>query len=97
MLNDLDPILHSQVRLAIMSLLMDVKQADFNYLRTHTRAADGNLSVQIQKLKEAKYIEVVKKYRKNYPQTVCTITEKGIQAFDLYAKTLAGYIKKKRT
>ena len=57
MFKDLDPILHSQVRLAIISLLIGVKEAEFTFLREKTRATAGNLSVQIQKLKEAGYID----------------------------------------
>lgn len=95
MFKDLDPILHSQLRLAIVSLLLDSPQVDFNYLREHTRATDGNLSVQIQKLKEAGYIETTKKFRDNYPQTLCSITKKGIKAFEAYVKTLEKYIRKK--
>ena len=62
MYKDLDPLLHSQVRLAVMSLLVAVKKAEFTYLRQQTRASAGNLSVQLQKLKEAEYIEIEKNY-----------------------------------
>lgn len=95
MFKDLDPILHSQLRLAIVSLLMDTKQVDFNFLRQQTKASDGNLSIQIQKLKEAGYIEVTKKFRDNYPQTLCSISKKGIKAFDAYVNALEKYIRKK--
>ena len=66
MFNDLDPILHSQLRLAVISLLISVKEADFLFLKEKTNATAGNLSVQIQKLKEAGYIDVVKQYKENY-------------------------------
>src|SRR6201989_1218961 len=79
---DLDPILHSQLRLAVMSLLISVKEAEFTFLRDKTNATAGNLSVQIQKLKEAGYIDVVKQFRDNYPQTICKITSAGVQAFE---------------
>ena len=62
MFKELDPILHSQLRLAVMSLLIAVKEAEFTYIREKTNATAGNLSVQVQKLKEAGYIEVNKHY-----------------------------------
>ncbi len=97
MFKDLDPILHSQIRLAVISLLIGVKEAEFTFLREKTRATAGNLSVQIQKLKEAGYIEVVKQFKDNYPQTLCKITTKGIQAFEEYVSVLQDYIGKKKS
>jgi DNA-binding transcriptional ArsR family regulator len=91
---DLDPILHSQLRLAVMSLLISVKEAEFTFLKEKTGATAGNLSVQIQKLKEAGYVEVTKQFKDNYPQTVCKITQQGVAAFELYVKNLQQYIKK---
>jgi len=91
---DLDPILHSQLRLAVMSLLISVKEAEFTFLKDKTNATAGNLSVQIQKLKDSGYIDVVKQFKDNYPQTVCKITQKGIEAFELYVKVLNEYINK---
>jgi DNA-binding transcriptional ArsR family regulator len=82
MFKDLDPILHSQLRLAVMSLLISVKEAEFTFLKEQTNATAGNLSVQIQKLKEAGYIEVTKQFKDNYPQTICKITVAGITAFE---------------
>jgi DNA-binding transcriptional ArsR family regulator len=96
MFKDLDPILHSQIRLAVISLLIGVKEADFTFLREKTRATAGNLSVQIQKLKEAGYIDVVKQFKDNYPQTLCKITTKGIQAFEEYVSVLQDYVGKKK-
>lgn len=95
MFKDLDPILHSQIRLAVISLLIGVKEAEFTFLREKTRATAGNLSVQIQKLKEAGYIDVVKQFKDNYPQTLCKITAKGIQAFEEYVSVLQDYVGKK--
>ncbi|HMG69138.1 MAG TPA: transcriptional regulator [Chitinophagaceae bacterium] len=92
MFNDLDPILHSQLRLAVMSLLISVKEAEFTFLREKTNATAGNLSVQIQKLKEAGYIDVIKQYKENYPQTICKITPTGVNAFELYVKNLQTYL-----
>jgi DNA-binding transcriptional ArsR family regulator len=91
---DLDPILHSQLRLAVMSLLISVKEAEFTFLKDKTNATAGNLSVQIQKLKEAGYIDVVKQFKDNYPQTICKITSAGVKAFDLYVKNLQTYLSK---
>ena len=92
MFNDLDPILHSQLRLAVMSLLISVKEAEFTFLKEQTNATAGNLSVQIQKLKEAGYIEVAKQFKDNYPLTICKITTAGIKAFELYVKNLQTYL-----
>lgn len=94
MFKDLDPILHSQLRLAVMSLLISVKEAEFTFLKDKTNATAGNLSVQIQKLKDAGYIDVVKQFKDNYPQTVCKITSKGVDAFEQYVKALNEYIRK---
>ena len=92
MFKDLDPVLHSQLRLAVVSLLVSVKEAEFTYLKEKTGATAGNLSVQIQKIKEAGYIEVEKKFKDNYPQTMCKITPAGLKAFEKYVKILKQYI-----
>jgi len=89
---DLDPILHSQLRLAVISLLLGVKEAEFTYIKEKTNATAGNISVQINKLKEAGYIEVAKKFKDNYPLTICKITRQGITAFELYVKNLESYL-----
>jgi hypothetical protein len=89
---DLDPILHSQLRLAIISLLMREREAEFTLLKDKTQASAGNLSVQINKLREAGYIEVIKDYKDNYPHTICKITVSGSKAFDLYVKSLQSYL-----
>ena len=91
---DLDPLLHSQLRLAVMSLLVSVKEAEFSFLKEKTNATAGNLSVQIQKLKEADYITVEKKFKDNYPLTICRITKTGVAAFESYVATLKEYIGK---
>ncbi len=94
MFKDLDPILHSQLRLAVMSLLISVKEAEFTFIREKTNATAGNLSVQVNKLKEAGYIDVIKQFKDNYPQTICKITAAGINAFDEYVKNLQSYLGK---
>lgn len=92
MFKELDPILHSQLRLAVMSLLISVKEAEFTFIREKTNSTAGNLSVQIQKLKEAGYIEVNKQFKDNYPQTTCKVTSKGIEAFENYVLALQDYL-----
>jgi DNA-binding transcriptional ArsR family regulator len=89
---DLDPILHSQLRLAVMSLLISVKEAEFTFLKEKTNSTAGNLSVQIQKLKDAGYIDVVKQFKDNYPQTICKVTPSGIAAFERYVENLKTYL-----
>ena len=95
MFKDLDPILHSQLRLAVISILISEKEAEFTFLKEKTHATAGNLSVQIQKLKEAGYIDVIKQFKDNYPQTICKITKQGVKAFEEYVKTLQTYLGKK--
>lgn len=92
MFKDLDPVLHAQLRLAIMSILMNVAEAEFTYLKEKTNATSGNLSVQLDKLKKAEYITVVKSFRDNYPLTVCKVTQKGKKAFEKYINDLKSYI-----
>ena len=92
MFKELDPILHSQLRLAVISLLISVKEAEFTFLKEKTNSTAGNLSVQINKLKDAGYIEVTKQFSKNYPQTICKITAKGVDAFEDYVKALQSYM-----
>jgi len=93
MFKDLDPILHSQLRLAVVSFLIGVKEAEFTLIREKTNATAGNLSVQINKLKEAGYIDVTKQFKDNYPQTVCRITPEGVTAFEEYVLNLQSYLK----
>lgn len=89
---DLDPLLHSQLRLAIMSLLISADIAEFTFIQEQTGATSGNLSIQITKLKEAGYIEVTKKFFGNYPQTLCQITPVGRQKFTEYVAALREYL-----
>jgi DNA-binding transcriptional ArsR family regulator len=94
MFKELDPILHSQLRLAVVSLLISVKEAEFAFLKEKTNASAGNLSVQISKLKEVGYIEVSKQFKDNYPLTICKITQQGVQAFEDYVNALQSYMHK---
>lgn len=81
MLNELDPILHSQLRLAVVSLLVGLEEAEFVYIKEKTKATAGNLSLQLDKLKQAGYIEINKSFKNNYPVTRCKITKKRRQGF----------------
>ena len=75
MFKELNPLLHSQLRLAVMSILMNVEEADFTYIKNATNSTAGNLSVQIDKLSSAGYIEVTKKFDGRKPKTTCRITQ----------------------
>ena len=86
-------MLHSQVRLAIMSLLISVKSAEFGFLLENTGTTKGNLSFQLTKLKEAEYIDIQKSYKGNYPLTTCEIIEKGIKAYETYVNSIEEYFK----
>jgi DNA-binding MarR family transcriptional regulator len=92
MFNDLDPILHSQLRLSIVSILITVEETNFSFIRDSTKAAAGNISIQINKLHEAGYITVEKTFKNNYPNTIISITDKGRKAFEDYVKNLQKYI-----
>ena len=92
--SSLDPVLHSQVRLAVMSLLVGVRSAEFGYLLECTQTTKGNLSFQLTKLKEAGYIDIKKSFRGNYPLTTCMITDKGAEAFEQYVRAISGYLHK---
>ncbi len=92
MFKPLDPLLHSELRLAIMSLLIGVEEADFVYIKEQTKATSGNLSVQIDKLSAAKYIEVEKSFNGKKPRTACRITPDGIKAFNAYIDALKSYL-----
>lgn len=92
MLNDLDPLLHSQIRLAIVSMLMSVEEAQFNYLKEKTETSAGNLSFQLTKLKGAGYIKVSKGFKDNYPLTTVRITAKGKKAFEAYVNAMKKYL-----
>jgi DNA-binding MarR family transcriptional regulator len=89
----LDPLMHSELRLGVMSVLIAGEVADFNYLKDKTGASSGNMSVQINKLKAAGYIEVNKSFVNNYPKTTCKITKKGIEAFEKYVSNIKAYLK----
>lgn len=92
MFRDLDPLLHSQLRLAIMSLLISLDKADFTFIKDKTNSTAGNLSVQLDKLSEAGYIAIEKSFKGKKPLTTCKVTRKGIKAFEDYVNVLKQYI-----
>ena len=92
MFKELDPLLHAQLRLAVMSLLMQVTSAEFTDIKEKTNSTAGNLSVQLDKLSAAGYIAVEKSFKGKKPLTTCSITKKGIKAFEDYVNTLKQYI-----
>lgn len=87
-MKELDPLLHSQLRLAVVSILMNVEEADFVYLKEKTSSTAGNLSVQLDKLSSAGYIAVEKGFVGKKPRTVCRVTDTGRKAFEEYVKDL---------
>lgn len=93
MLKELNPIIHSQLRLAIMTLLLSVEEADFTYLKEQTSATAGNISVQLDKLSSAGYIEIRKEFVGKKTRTSCKLTEVGRRALDEYVETLKTYLK----
>lgn len=91
-LTELDPVLHSQLRLAIISILVSVVEADFTFLREKTGSTAGNLSVQLEKLSTAGYISIEKSFRNKRPLTNCRITPMGIRQFESYVKAIQAYL-----
>lgn len=94
MLKELDPLLHSQLRLGIMSILISVESAEFTFLKEKTNSTAGNLSVQLDKLSEAGYINIEKTFKGKKPLTTCSVTKHGIKAFEDYVNALKQYIGK---
>lgn len=92
MFKELDPLLHSQLRLAIIAALMAAEEAEFTWIQDQTGATAGNLSVQLNKLKDAGYIEIEKSFKGNYPQTLCRVTPTGKEKFRIYVETLKEYL-----
>ena len=91
-MKNLDPLLHSQLRLAVMSVLMNLAEADFVYLREKTESTAGNLSVQLDKLATAGYIEIEKGCVGRKTRTLCRITQQGRNAFETYVDALKSYL-----
>jgi len=87
-LPELDPVVHGRLRLALLSLLSAVEEAEFTWLRAKTQATDGNLGAQLFKLEQAGYVAVEKKFVLRKPQTLYRITETRRQALTNYVKAL---------
>lgn len=96
MYSDLDPLLHSQLRLAIISMLVASDKVEFTQIQSETKAAAGNISIQIKKLEDAGYIKVEKSFKNNYPNTMLSITDKGVKAFESYVNSLKKYLNPKK-
>lgn len=88
----LDPLLHSELRLAVMSILAGVDSAEFSYIKKQTGATSGNLSVQLDKLSASGYITVEKGFKGKVPCTTCKITPAGLTAFENYVNSLKEYL-----
>ena len=91
----LDPVIHSQVRLAVLSILASAAEADFNFLKSATGATDGNLSTHLAKLEETGYIRIKKSFQGKKPLTKCLLTERGRAALSRYVEALEDYLPKK--
>ena len=96
MYNDLDPLLHSQLRLAIISMLVATEKVEFTHIQSETKAAAGNISIQIKKLEDAGYIKVERTFKNNYRLTMLSITDKGVKAFESYVNDLKKYLRPKK-
>ena len=93
MFKNLNPLLHSQLRLSIISFLVTNGKSDFNEIKVITKATSGNISVQLKKLEKANYIRITKGFLNNYQHTSIEITNTGIDAFEEYVKAIKQYIK----
>jgi len=90
---DLEKLFFNPVRLKIISFLISVQRSNFKNLSEISGATKGNLSIQLKKLSEAGYIKIIKSFEKNYPKTICSITNKGKKSFELFFKVLQSYNK----
>ncbi len=90
----LDPVLHSQLRLAVVSLLIGLESAEFGFIKEETNATQGNLSAQLKKLADADYIKIKKSFKNNYPNTQVSLTKKGRDAFEKYVNDISAYLGK---
>jgi DNA-binding MarR family transcriptional regulator len=89
----LDPVVHAPVRLAVLTILVSVREADFTYLKEATATTDGNLSTHLSKLEQAGYIEITKQFVGKKPQTRCRLTDRGRTAFQNYVAALENYLR----
>ena len=91
MKKDLDKIFLNQIRLEVMSILLTVDNCNFSFLKEKTNASQGNLSIQLKKLKGVGYIKIEKTFQNNYPKTKCRITSRGRKSFEKFFNTLKAY------
>ena len=94
---ELDPVIHSQVRLAVLSILIASESAEFGYLKERTGATDGNLSVHLTKLEKSDFVKIRKTFSGKKPLTTVSITEKGRKAFEKYLQTLERIVRSGET
>ncbi|MEI6753969.1 MAG: transcriptional regulator [Paludibacter sp.] len=92
MFKELNPLLHSELRLGVMSILISVEEADFLFIKEKTGATSGNISVQLEKLNEAGYLKIEKGFLGKRTRTVCRITPEGTTAFAEYVEALKSYL-----
>ena len=93
---EIDDVIHGRVRLAVMAYLSGAGSADFNELKAKVGGTDGNLSVHLRKLEDAKYVRVEKTFRDRKPRTICHLTEKGRKAWIAYIDWLQSLIAAQR-
>jgi len=87
-LPELNPVIHGKLRLALLSLLAGVDEAEFTWLRAKTGSTDGNLGAQLMKLEEAGYINAEKRFVQRKPQTLYRVTDAGRAALKEYVEAL---------
>ena len=94
---DIDPLIHAPIRLAVLTILVTVQNANFSFIKESVKTTDGNLSTHLTKLEEAGYIKIEKTFKGKKPQTICSITDKGREAFDKYIDNLENIINKHKS
>lgn len=93
---DIDPMIHAPIRLAALSILVTVQNANFTFLKESINTTDGNLSTHLTKLEEAGYIKIEKSFKDKKPQTVYSMTDQGRDAFTKYLDNLEKIIKNQK-
>ena len=88
---NLDKVFLNQIRLEVMAILLTVDNCNFSLLKEKTNASQGNLSIQLKKLKGVGYIKIEKTFQNNYPKTKCRITSRGKKSFEQFFNTLKTY------
>jgi DNA-binding MarR family transcriptional regulator len=94
---NIDPLIHAPIRLAALSILITVQNANFSFLKESINTTDGNLSTHLTKLEEAGYIKIEKTFKGKKPQTICSITAQGRDAFNVYINNLEKIINKQKS